>query len=130
MASWTKISRSLLNSAQEARRYYLRRSSQQRQPCNKNESDKSAAPESAEIVESHPKQVRWAENLVTVHIYPPDLEDSKNDSTNDSDVEDNREEKNTQRFRQIRSFRVSKEYIYATLVIFAIIVFLMWYLSR
>lgn len=96
---------------------------------SKTASDNSPAPECSKCstkTGTSSKQVTWAEDLVTVYIYPSAWE-SDEDMAGITIV-GNKHNKNRNQWTS--NCPIDIEYVYGTLVIFGILIFLVWYLSR
>lgn len=72
------------------------------------------------------KQVTWAEDLVTIYIYPSAWE--SDEAITDIIVVGDKRNKN--RKQRTSKYPIDIEYVYGSLVIFGILIFLGWYLSR
>lgn len=93
--------------------------------CRKNEtaSDNTTTPGSSTKTGRSSKQVTWAENLVTIYIYPAVWE-------SDEHVTIVGEKRNKKRNQRTSKCPIDMEYVFGTFLIFGILIFLVWYLSR
>lgn len=93
--------------------------------CRKNEteSDNTTTLGSSTKTGTSSKQVTWAENLVTIYIYPAVWE-------SDEDVTIAGDKCNKKRNQRTSKCPIDIQYVYGTLLIFGILIFLVWYLSR
>lgn len=92
-------------------------------------SDNALAPASSKCptkAATSSKQVRWAEDLVTVYIYPSVWE--SDEAITGITIVRNKSNKN--RNQLTSNCPIDIEYVYGSLVLFGILIFLGWYLSR
>lgn len=91
---------------------------------NKTASDNAPAPESSLKTETSSKKVTWADDLVTIYVYPWQSEETVTGVT----IVGNK--RNKKRKQSSSNFSIDIEYVYGTLIVFAILIFLAWYLSK